>query len=335
MIRRYLLRFGLSLLVSAALLYWAFRDVNIRSMWQLMRGVKPVFFLLHLVLLALVQVCRVYRWEALVRPFAPMTARASWRVSGLGGLLTLLLPLRLGEFARPYLLKQETGASMGAGIGAAAVERVIDGLAVTVLFFVTTFWLRNTYPVPDALWWAAVLAMVFFLLVGVFIVGTILSHGTLLRWARRVGDPLAPALTNKIVGILDSFVAGLRSLGDVRVIAVAMALTIAYWVVNGLGLYVMIVAFGWHLPLLAGFTLTCIIVVAIMIPAGPGFLGTFQGAITGGLSIFGVGVTEAAAYGAIVYPFTVLAAVIWGLPYLFNGKTRIADMVQTAELSTT
>jgi hypothetical protein len=89
-------------------------------------------------------------------------------------------------------------------------------------------------------------------------------------------------------------------------------------------------AFGWDLPVLAGFTLVCVLVIGIMIPAGPGNLGTFQGALLAGLAVFGVGPTDAAAYGVVVYPITLVVMLAFGLPYLIGGRTRVAEIVRVS-----
>ncbi len=112
-----------------------------------------------------------------------------------------------------------------------------------------------------------------------------------------------------------------------------MAWTLIYWAINGLGLYWMMRAFGWDVPIAAGFLVVSIIVVGIMIPAGPGFLGTFHAALLAGLSIFGIDRTGAAAYGMIIYPITVGVQLAFGLPYLFKrGGTHLSeDIAQASE----
>jgi len=64
----------------------------------------------------------------------------------------------------------------------------------------------------------------------------------------------------------------------------------------------------------------CVVILGIMVPAGPGFLGTYQASIALGLSIFGMNTTEAAAFGLVMYPLTVLVVVAFGLPFLLGSQ---------------
>ena len=106
-----------------------------------------IFLLTHSAL----QAFRILRWNILIQPFAKVNTASLFRIGGVGMMLVLLLPLRLGEFARPYLLKNESGAPLSSGLGSVVMERAIDGLLVTFLFFVTTTVLGDRYEIPTAL----------------------------------------------------------------------------------------------------------------------------------------------------------------------------------------
>ena len=47
--------------------------------------------------------------------------------------LMMFMPLRLGELARPYLMRRKLGVALSSGLGAAALERTLDGLCVALL----------------------------------------------------------------------------------------------------------------------------------------------------------------------------------------------------------
>src|SRR5690606_1856733 len=113
------LKLVLSLGSSGLFLWLAFRNVDITLAWQQMSQVRPGYVLGYLGCMVLIQLVRIYRWELLIRPFAVLSSKASFRISALGLMLILVLPLRLGELARPYLVKQETGAPMSSSLGAA------------------------------------------------------------------------------------------------------------------------------------------------------------------------------------------------------------------------
>ncbi len=56
-------------------------------------------------------------------------------ISSVGFMAILALPVRLGEFVRPYFVTRERHVRMSAMLGAVAVERIVDGLLISILFF--------------------------------------------------------------------------------------------------------------------------------------------------------------------------------------------------------
>jgi len=324
------IRLVVSLGLSALFLWIAFRNVDFGAALGHVGRVNLTMVGLYLLALIFIQWARAERWRVLVAPLASLSRAAAFRMSNLGGMLVLVLPLRLGEFSRPYLLKKEAGARMTAGMGAVVAERAIDGLLVTLAFFLSTFLSGDDQRVPAGLRWAAVLALLFFSGAMAVVIGALLWHDTAVGLLRRVLSRVSDKLATRLTTMLDAFVDGLRSLPSLRAVAAVVLWTAAYWAANGLGFWFVMRGFGWPLPVTAGFTLVSIIVIAIMIPAGPGFLGTFQGGILAGLAVYGIGANEAAAYGLVVYPLSVLVTVAFGLPYLFTRAGQLSEIVHAA-----
>lgn len=325
------LRLCLSLMVSGVFLWLAFRHIDVAAVAQTLRQLRPWPIVLYVLSLVATQIFRALRWHVLVRPFAPVSRWTSWRISNVGNMLILLLPLRLGEFARPYMLRREVGARLTSGIGAAVVERAIDGVLVTLLFFLTTSLLPSQYAVAPALHWGAILALAVFLGAS-----AVLALGLWRRvWIEAILQGLlgrlAPGLLAPLRGTLDAFLAGIAALPDGRAVAQLILWTVAYWVANALGLYGLMCAFGWSVPLLAGFVVVCVLVIGIMVPAGPGFLGTYQAALVAGLSIFDIGGNDALAYSLLAYPLNLAVVLAFGLPHLLGGRTSLHDLTHAPD----
>ncbi|MCB0128173.1 MAG: flippase-like domain-containing protein, partial [Caldilineaceae bacterium] len=158
------------------------------------------------------------------------------------------------------------------------------------------------------------------------------AHDFTHRVLQRMGAAIFPKLTRKVQDLLQAFVTGLDALPNKRSGILLIVTTLIYWGTNGVGYYLVMRGFGWDLPLAASFILLSIIVIAIMIPAGPAFLGTFHGAILAGLGIFGISATDAAAFGLVIYPLMIGINVACGLPFLFiGGDPKIGDIVRASQ----
>src|SRR4029453_16136457 len=76
---------------------------------------------------------RAVRWRFLLRSFAEVPLRRVLAVSWIGFAAILLMPFRIGEIVRPYMLREKGKVSMSAATGSVVAERAVAGL-----FFSTT-----------------------------------------------------------------------------------------------------------------------------------------------------------------------------------------------------
>ena len=325
-------RFILACSLSVLFLWITFRNVDTAGLWHHLQAMDMTFVLLYCFSLIVTQVARTLRWNVLIRPFARISIHELFRISGLGLLLILLLPFRLGEFARPYLLKKSSGASFSSGIGTIVLERAIDGLTITILFFICTMLVRSVYPVPHVLHIAAFVALGFFVMVMAVIFALWFWRGQSHAFLKTLGNFFLPKYTPRILQLLESFVDGLHALNG-RYLMAFFFWTVLYWFVNGWGLWTAMRAFGWQLPLLSGFVVVSVLAIGLMIPSGPAHLGTYQGALSLGLGIFGISATESAAYGLVVYPLNLLFLCGFGLPFVGTGFNLKKVVQESADLA--
>src|SRR5439155_3364540 len=79
---------------------------------------------------------RAWRWRHLLQPIGvSLPAGRLLAISSVGFMAILALPVRLGEFVRPYYVVRAGQSRMSAVLGTVAVERIVDGLVIAVLFF--------------------------------------------------------------------------------------------------------------------------------------------------------------------------------------------------------
>src|SRR4029079_11245838 len=92
---------------------------------------------LYLATLAVTHLFRAWRWDFLLRSAgARVPLHRLLAISSVGFMAILALPLRLGELVRPYYVAREGHVRMSAALGTIAVERIVDGLVISIVFFV-------------------------------------------------------------------------------------------------------------------------------------------------------------------------------------------------------
>jgi uncharacterized protein (TIRG00374 family) len=114
-------------------------DINLGAVWSNIRNANPAYFLAGLVLYYLTFVARTYRWRYMLRQ-AGISEANGYQLPAIPHLFEILMlswfancvvPAKLGDGYRCYLLKRDAGAPASATLGTILAERITD---LTVLF---------------------------------------------------------------------------------------------------------------------------------------------------------------------------------------------------------
>jgi uncharacterized protein (TIRG00374 family) len=275
-----------SLLVTLAFTWWAFRNADWASQVSSLKSANYLWVLPYFVVLTLVHVARTLRWGCLLSGMERVPFRKLNEASGIGFMMLLVLPFRLGEFARPFLIAQRSSIRRSAAMTSVVLERITDGMLVALvmrgmLFFVPT-------EVPE-LRYVTLGANLMFAVFGgglAFLLFALWHQARAVHLVRITVGRVVPRLADKMADIVDTFVGAMRQLPDRRQMVGFFIYTLVYWGLNGAGMALLSRAFGLNLTLFQAYVVMCVLVVGIMIPAAPGMLGTFQAAVTVGLSLF-------------------------------------------------
>lgn len=244
-----------------------------------------------LVFIAVYAVChwaRVVRWHTLIQPLdAQLEAKQVHKVCLVGLTAIFLLPLRLGELVRPYLLAKKTDrVSSSALLGTAVVERVVDGLMMTALLFITLATYRGDKATSFAMTTGIISAGVF--------VGA-LTFCLLALWrlewtldlVHKIFGVVSEGLANKLAGLLRDFILGFRVLVQGKSLGRFLVQTTLYWLTNALSMWLLArFGFGLEVSLWDMTTVLALLVIGIMIPAGPAMAGNFEFFMTRAMALF-------------------------------------------------
>ena len=293
-----------------------------------------------LLLQVIVHLCRSLRWNYLLAPLGvKIPAGPLLAISSVGFMAILALPARLGEFVRPGLLRKR-GISASAALGTVAVERVVDGLLISLFVFGACFSLRG----PSAPGWmmpAAWTALGVFTAALVFLVFALWRSEATVRFCLKMSllPRFAPRLAQVIERKVLDMIRGLVVLKDVRNMTMFLVWSLVYWSANGLGLWVLARAFyhidpSFDLSLFGGFATMGLVAVGISLPNSPGLVGQFQAFTLLGLSLYIPGAsdkeavvyTTAFAFANVQYILQVLWYVGMGLLGLATPWVSLADL---------
>jgi uncharacterized membrane protein YbhN (UPF0104 family) len=218
------------------------------------------------------------------------------------------LPARAGDLLKSVLSSRKAGTPTADGFGTLVAERVLDAAALVLVFAV----LVTTLSLPLGLkgWMLAVVGAA---LVVAGAAAAFLGRDT--GAGRRVRELAARLLapTRRLWSVAG---AGL------------LALSIVLWLVEGSVYAVLGAVAGLHLSLLDGLYVMALANLVALVPAAPGYVGTFDAAVILGVRLVAGGTHAAALAYAVVVRFVLFVPItIVGLAVLvarYGGLRRLS-----------
>ena len=281
----------LSLSVGALCIGLAVRKVDLRQTAAVLRNIPLSAVLIYTLSIVPVHILRAWRWKYLLRPIGvSMTFGRLMIISTVGFMAILALPFRLGEFARPYYVVRQGQSRMSEVLGTVAVERIVDGLVIAILLFVTYLFAfthgGKAYPAVLAV--SAWLALLGFLGLTIFL-------GCALRWPdKTIAFALAltflrrisPKTADKVADRMRALIQGFRALRHPRDMIPFLIQTLLYWGANGMGMWILARAMHLPIPIHGAFAAMAFTGVMISLPNAPGLVGQFHAGIVLALAAY-------------------------------------------------
>jgi uncharacterized protein (TIRG00374 family) len=306
--------------LAVALLVWFLRHANLASVWGEVQEGRIDFLVFALLATGSTYVLRAFRWQYLLRPLGRPRFIECLKATVIGFAASTLLPARAGEVIRPYLLAKREGFSATATFASIVIERLLDLMAVLLLFavFVAFFsaGLTSTDPgVYSALKFGGLTAFVA-TVVGFIIMMMLAGHPERLeRWALKIERVLPGKLAKIVANFVRAFVEGLAVVRQPGRMAMALVLSIPLWLSIALGIWATSQAFHIEMSYPGAFLMMTILVVGVAVPT-PGAVGGFHEAYRIGATVFFATPNDRAVGAAIVLhamsfvPVTIAGAIL-------------------------
>ncbi len=259
---------------------------------------------------------RGYRWTLLLRGAGTeVRVRDSTEIIFISWLVNCLVPAKLGDVYRAYLLRLNVAVSLSRTFGTVFIERIFDLFAIVFLGLAAGFWsFRNGMSPEVQLVFAIGLVVVGVLALGLFFVR---------NFGRRVINRLP--LPARMVEFYERFEEGVFSIEPRRLPWLAIV-TALIWATEAMRLYLVILALGFDFPIgISGaFFVALISSLLTAIPFTPAGLGIVEGGVVYILHTFyGATTTEALAIVLVDRAISVLSVIVFGsIAYVVSDKTK-------------
>ncbi len=305
--------------VSIVLLYFALKGVQFHEIWTTLKKMNPALALTPLLFIGCAISLSSYKWSRIAG--VRVRFRETFVAMLIGMFANNVLPARLGEVARAYVLSHKKNLSFTYSLASVALDRFFDLtglLLLTLLFF------------PRASLPHAVSEGIY------VVIGVLLFCVLMIILLSR--ESLANRLSTRFTTIEKSFVSrfarrilevqeNLKRVNSPLSIIYLVVISGCAWLCMSIALYLVIVALGIHSVSFRVIPFVCALLnFGISIPSSPGYVGVYQFLLVYLLSIFGVpkyeGFTISVLYHASWYvPYTVV-----GFSFSLREHLRVRDI---------
>jgi uncharacterized protein (TIRG00374 family) len=312
----------IGLALTALFLLLALQRVDLQGFVEELRHINYVWLLPAAVLTLLGYLLRTVRWQVILSGAARAPIRTLFPVLIMGFATNNLLPGRLGEFWRAYLLGRKRNVRKTFALASVVVERVFDGLTLIALLVLVS----TSIKLPGWSQQVELLAGIVFFGATLGLIVLLVRPGIVqvpLRFALR---PLPSRVAQGVEDRFQAFVDGLGPLRRGRVLALAAIFSVGVWLLEG-GSYLLL-SRGLNLDLPRAVELPALglmlvtINLGIMVPSGPGYVGTMEFFGTSALGV--VGANAEAALALIFVAHALQYALITSLGLVFFAREHLS-----------
>lgn len=315
-------KFWVGAILSATFLYLAFRNVELEKLYSTLKKVDYWFLILAVLLNISSPWVQAHRWRYLLKPIKKVKTSSLFSAVMIGFLGNSVLPAKLGELVRAFVIGRKEGISKSSSLATIAVERTFDGMTVVFLLVVTSLFA----PLPD---WANELAYLG-LLLNIGLLSFLLSvrHQTdralkLVSFALR---PLPKEFTERALGWFTLFAEGLRVLEKGGQLVLISVLSVLVWLIPALVTLLVFHSLGLVVPPIAALAVVVVVALGVMLPASPGAVGTTQYLCIVALALFGVEKSDALSLSIVLHASQLIPLAVIGLFCLWLEQLSFGEL---------
>ncbi|MEO7890944.1 MAG: lysylphosphatidylglycerol synthase transmembrane domain-containing protein [Vicinamibacterales bacterium] len=310
--------------LTAGLIFVFLRSIDVGQAWAATKRAHVGWIIAAVCVTLQTYILRAWRWQLLLRPIGRASFRTAFRTTVIGFAASFLLPARIGEVLRPYLLARTEGLNATSTFATVIVERLIDLCTVLMLFAVAL--LNPGIDVGPDVKLAGEFAAAGSI-VGLTMLSLLAGHPERLgRWAASVTGRLPPKLGHTLQQFVQTFAEGLKVMRSPGHLAGAILWSIPLWLSIALGIMFTSWAFDLAIPFAGSFVVVGYLAVGVAVPT-PGATGGFHTAYLLALTqVFHAPASEAGAAAIVLHLVSFVPVTLLGLLFMWQDGLTLGRL---------
>ncbi|HLI25852.1 MAG TPA: lysylphosphatidylglycerol synthase transmembrane domain-containing protein [Chloroflexota bacterium] len=316
------LRVLVGLAISAACVIALLTQIDPPRTWQALTHAQPGWLLAAVGVLLLSMLVKAWRWGVLFYPTRGLRLLHLCSALAIGYMVLSVVPMRLGELVRAYLIGRTEPVAFTQAVGTILVEKVLDIL--TILAFLALLGLFMPLPalaVPNSVLVALGLGGV----AGLLLLAWLPRHA-LLALLARLQLHLPGSRRFNLVRLVGPFLEAVAILRYPRLLPALVLSSALTWSLAVLINYLGLRALAIDAPPAAAIWLMIVTNLVMILPSAPGYVGVFHKFSVVALAAFAVDPNQAAAYAIVLHAATYGTFILLGLGFLWRAGYRWRDL---------
>ncbi len=329
--------FAIGIIISVATLYLAFKNVPFVELINYLLSINYFWGIPTAIAILIAFVLRAIRWQFILNTNLGISFWNAFHPLMISFLINCVLPGRVGEVARPAILKSKTKIPFTTGLATVAAERIFD-LGILIILFAALFSGIDidpelSIPFGDYLLNSDTLKFVFksllklgiLLLIGIALISIEKTRITI-KWCimtiprllfserSRLASSLQKKLSMPLVAMVDNIAAGFSLLKQPVRMSICLFFTFAIWTLHAFSLYLF--ALGCPGITLSFFELAAVLIIIcffIALPSAPGYWGLWEAGGVFALLLFGISGKEAVGFTLANHAIQIFPVIFIGL----------------------
>lgn len=316
------------LIATFIAMFLAFQGLNISEMWTAMQTAQLEYFVLVCLGYLVTHSLRTFRLWLLIGHKG--TYGSIFSINTIGFLAINVIPLRMGELVRPYLLTEKEQIPFGEAMVSIVLERWLDMIMLLIMLFGLGWFID----LPDGV----VVNGIDILSVGQRTLGTMVVVG-FIGLAGLIGfgeGLLTPFKThsNPLLAKIATFILSLRDgakrlFGSPKMAIQAFGISIAVWATTMVAIWFALQGFP-GLPHSVGvvWSVWTITLVGMVVAPTPGFIGVYELFCSTALWLWGVERVDGMAFAMALHASQLFFTVAIGSIFVLKEGVSITGLVK-------
>lgn len=297
-------------------IFWIIRNINLTETLTVLRTTNLIWLIPALIFFLISVILRAYRWKILLQSFKNIAFRHVFSASMIGYLANNILPFRMGEIVRAYVLGEIAQITKIGTLSNIMIERLCDVSTMFVFFIIGSWlvelsnWMQNIRMTATAIIIIAYIGLIFLYLV---------RTKFLVLFDKIANNKLLVFIRQLINHILE----GLTSIHSLKNLLLITGLSLIGWFAEVFTYLFVGKSIGLPLSVFPMMIVLAIVNLGGAIPSSPGFVGNFEFFAVQSLLFFGIEKPSALSFAILLHLLLYFPVTILGVFYVWREKIDI------------